>query len=135
MVVPESVAEMCQPRRAAALVHDAQVGILAHVRDRAGVLSQIRRVIDAARDAGVPVVHVRHVSVQPHMGVGALRTAMAWQRVERADHVQSSLPPDASHSQLVEELRPAAGEPLLDKLAMSASLGAHRSSSCCATAA
>ena len=80
--------------------------------------------IDAARDAGVPIVYVRHVSVPPsHMGVGALRTAMAWQRVERADQVQSSFPPDASHSQLVEELRPAAGEPVLDKLAMSAFVG------------
>ncbi len=29
--VPESVAEMCQRRRAALLVHDAKVGILAHV--------------------------------------------------------------------------------------------------------
>ena len=124
MAVPESVAEMCQPVRTAVLVYDAQVGILAHVRDRAAVLSQIRRVIDAARGAGVPVVYVRHVSVPPtHMGVGALRTAMAWQRVERAEQVQSSFPPDASQSQLVEELQPAAGEPVFDKLAMSAFVG------------
>jgi biuret amidohydrolase len=124
MAVPESVAEMCQPDRAAVLVYDAQVGILAHVRDRAVVLSQIRRVIDTARDAGVPVVYVRHVSVPPsHMGVGALRTAMAWQRIARADQVQSSFPPDASHSQLVEDLKPAAGEPVFDKLAMSAFVG------------
>jgi biuret amidohydrolase len=124
MAVPESVAEMCQPGRAAVLVYDAQVGILAHVRHRAVVLSQIRRVIDAARATQVPVVYVRHVSVPPsHMGVGALRTAMAWQRVERAEQVQSPFPPDASHSQLVEELGPTAGEPVLDKLGMSAFVG------------
>jgi biuret amidohydrolase len=124
MTVPESVAEMCQPVRAAVLVYDAQVGILAHVRDRDVVLANIRGVIDAARGAGVPVVYVRHVSVPPsHMGVGALRTAMAWQRVDRADQVQSSFPPDASHSQLVEELKPATGEPVLEKLAMSAFVG------------
>ena len=93
MAVPESVAEMCQIPRVAVLVYDAQVGILAHIRDGAVVLTQIRTVVDAARGAGVPVVYVRHVSVPPsHMGVGALRTAMAWQRVERAEDVQSSFP-------------------------------------------
>jgi nicotinamidase-related amidase len=124
IAVPESVAEMCQPVRAAVLVYDAQVGIVAHVRDRASVLSRIRTVIDTARRAGVTVVYVRHVSVPPsHMGVGALRTAMAWQRVERAQDVQSSFPPDASGTQLVDDLAPAAGEPVFDKLGMSAFVG------------
>ena len=124
MAVPESVAEMCQIPRVAVLVYDAQVGILAHIRDPAVVLTQIRTVVDAARGAGVPVVYVRHVSVPPsHMGVGALRTAMAWQRVERAEDVRSSFPPDASHAQLVDELKPAAGEPVFDKLGMSAFVG------------
>ena len=124
MAVPESVAEMCRPGRAAVLVYDAQVGILAHIRHRAVVLSQIRSVIDTARGAAVPVVYVRHVSVPPsHMGVGALRTAMAWQRVERAEDVQSSFPPDADRTQLVDDLKPAAGEPVFDKLTMSAFVG------------
>lgn len=122
--VPETVSEMCQPQRAAVLVYDAQVGILAHVLDHDTVLAQARRVVDAARNAGVLVVYVRHVSVPPsHMGVGALRTAMAWQRVERAADVRSAFPHDASHAQLVEELRPTAGEPVFDKLAMSAFVG------------
>ena len=124
MDVPESVAEMCQPSRAAVLVYDAQVGILAHVRDRGFVLTQIRRVVEAARGAGVPVLYVRHVSVPPsHMGIGALRTAMAWQRVERIEDVRSTFPPDASHAQLVDELKPEAGEPVFDKLGMSAFVG------------
>ena len=124
MAVPESMAEMCHPARAGVLVYDAQVGILAHVRDPATVLTQIRRVVDAARSAGVPVVYVRHVSVPPsHMGVGALRTAMAWQRVVRAEDVRSSFPHDATHTQLVDELKPAGGEPVFDKLGMSAFVG------------
>ena len=135
MAVPESVAEMCQPARAAVLVYDAQVGILPHVRSRAVVLSQMRRVIDAARGAAVPVLYVRHVSVPPsHMGVGALRTAMAWQRVERAEQVQSSFPPDASHTQLIEELKPAVGEPVFDNWRCRRS-SARRWRSCCATGA
>jgi nicotinamidase-related amidase len=122
--VPESVAEMCQPPRVAVLVYDAQVGILPHVGDWDLVLTQIRSVVEAARGAGVPVLYVRHVSVPPsHMGVGALRTAMAWQRVERAEDVKSSFPHDASHTQLVDELKPEAGEPVFDKLGMSAFVG------------
>jgi nicotinamidase-related amidase len=124
MAVPEPVAEMCQPSRAAVLVYDAQVGILAHVRDRAAVLTQIGRVVEAARRSLVPVVYVRHVSVPPsHMGVAALRTAMAWQRVARAEDVRSSFPHDASATQLVDELEPVAGEPVFDKLGMSAFVG------------
>jgi biuret amidohydrolase len=124
MEVPESVAEMCQPQRAAVLVYDAQVGILAHVRDGTAVLRRIRSVVDAARRGGAPVVYVRHVSVPPsHMGVGALRTAMAWQRLERAEEVQSPFPSEASHAQLVDELKPESGEPVFDKLGMSAFVG------------
>jgi nicotinamidase-related amidase len=124
MDVPDTVAEMCQPARAAVLVYDAQVGILAYVRDRDVVVSQIRAVVDAARAAGVPVVYVRHVSVPPsHMGVGALRTAMAWQRLTRAQDVRSAFPPDASDTQLVDDLKPTAGEPVFEKLGMSAFVG------------
>jgi len=84
MAIPETVAEMCRPGRVAVLVYDAQVGIVAHIRDRDLVLKRIASVVEAARGVGVPVFYVRHVSVPPsHMGIGALRTAMAWQRVER----------------------------------------------------
>lgn len=122
--VPESVVEMCQARRAAVLVYDAQVGILAHVLDASAVMGRIRIVVEAARRGGSPVVFVRHVSVPPsHMGVGALRTAMAWQRLDRAEDVRSAFPVDASHTRLVDELQPEGGEPVFDKLGMSAFVG------------
>ena len=122
--VPESVAEMCRPGAAAVLVYDAQVGILGAVRDRAGLTERIAAVLAAARGAGVPVFYVRHVSLPPtHMGVAALRTAMAWQRTERADAVTASFPPDAAHTQVDPALAPADGEPVFDKLGMSALVG------------
>ena len=122
--VPESVAEMCKPPRAAVLVYDAQVGIFAHVRQSTQVLAQIGTVVGAARRAGIPVVYVRHVSVPPsHMGVAALRTAMAWQRVDQAKDVRWAFPPTSAHAQLVEELAPDSGEPVFDKLGMSAFVG------------
>lgn len=122
--VPETVAEMCSPATTGVLVYDVQVGILAHVRDRDGVVERIRSVLAAARAAGVPVIYVRHVSVPPaQMGVAALRTAMAWQRTERAEQVRSAFPPGAAHTQLINELAPEGGEPVFDKLGMSAFVG------------
>ncbi|MBO0744912.1 MAG: isochorismatase family protein, partial [Candidatus Dormibacteraeota bacterium] len=111
MAVPETVPEMCRRDLAAVLVYDAQVGILQHIRDRDQVVSRMRLVLDAARGAGAPVFYVRHVSLPPsHLGVGALRTAMAWQRLADARKVISAFPPEAPASQLVGELSPRDGE-------------------------
>ena len=122
--VPDTVAEMCRPDAAAVLVYDAQVGILPHVQDGEVLVGRIRRVVEAARTAGVPVFWCRHVSLPTsHLGVAGIRTAMAWQRQERADAVVSPFPPDAPQTQVVAELAPADGEPVFDKLGMSALVG------------
>jgi nicotinamidase-related amidase len=122
--VPDTVAEMCRPGAAAVLVYDAQAGILPHVLDRDGLVGRIGQVLDAARAAGVPVFYCRHVSLPPtHLGVGALRTAMAWQRQDDAGAVVSAFPPDGAQTALVDELAPVAGEPVFDKLGMSAFVG------------
>ena len=122
--VTDSVAEMCRPAAACVLVYDAQDGNLPHVKDGEALVGRIREVVDAARGAGVPVFYVRHVSLPPtHLGVGALRTAMAWQRKDRAQDVTTAFPPDAPHTAIVDELAPVAGEPVFDKLGMSALVG------------
>jgi nicotinamidase-related amidase len=124
MAVPDTVAEMCRPTTSAVLVYDAQVGILAHVQDRERLVERIGTVVQAARTSGVPVLYVRHVSLPPtHLGVAALRTAMAWQRVGEAAAVTAPFPPDAPHTQIAGELAPVDGEPVLDKLGMSAFVG------------
>ena len=48
---------------------------------------------------------------------------MAWQRQEQADAVISPFPPDAAQTAIVDELAPAPGEPVFDKLGMSALVG------------
>ena len=122
--VPDTVAKMCRPGASAVLVYDAQVGILPHVKDGEALVGRIREVVDAARAAAVPVFYVRHVSLPPtHLGVGALRTAMAWQRKDRAEDVTAAFPPDAPHTAIVDELAPVDGEPVFDKLGMSALVG------------
>ncbi len=124
MTVPETVPEMCRRDVAAVLVYDAQVGILQHVRDRAQVIGRMRLVLEAAREVAAPVFYARHISLPPsHMGVAALRTAMAWQRLTDATRVTSAFPPDAPASQLDPELGPRDGEPVFEKLGMSAFVG------------
>jgi biuret amidohydrolase len=122
--VPDTVAEMCRPGAAAVLVYDAQAGILPHVQDGEALVGRIRQVVEAARAADVPVFWCRHVSLPTsHLGVAGVRTAMAWQRQERADAVVSPFPPDAPQTAIVDELAPAPGEPVFDKLGMSALVG------------
>jgi nicotinamidase-related amidase len=124
MAIPDTVAEMCRPGASAVLVYDAQHGILAHVRDRDHLVERIDDVIQAARAAAVPVFYVRHVSLPPsHMGVGALRTAMAWQRITMATEVKTAFPPEAADTQIVSELAPRDCEPVFEKLGMSAMVG------------
>ena len=124
MAVPETVPEMCRRDVAGVLVYDAQVGILRHIQDRAQVVARMRTVVHAAREVGVPVFYVRHLSLPAsHMGVAALRTAMAWQRLTDATQVTSAFPPDAPDSQLDGELGPRDGEPVFDKFGMSAFVG------------
>lgn len=122
--VPETLTEMCAAGTSAVLVYDAQVGILAHVRERETLTARTGEVLTAARAAGVPVLYVRHVSLPPsHLGVAGLRTAMAWQRVPQAADVVAPFPPAAPQTQLVAELAPVGAEPVFDKLGMSAFVG------------
>lgn len=124
MQIPDTVAEMCRPGATAVLVYDAQEGILAHVRDREQLVERTGEVLQAARAAGVPVFYVKHVSLPPsHLGVGGLRTAMAWQRLTNAAEVTTAFPPDAAHAQIVSELAPKDGEPVYEKHGMSALIG------------
>jgi nicotinamidase-related amidase len=122
--VPETVAEMCRSSRSSVLVYDAQVGIYQHVRERDQVVERTGQILSVARELDVPVFYVRHVSLPPsHLGAAALKTAMAWQRTDKATEVTQAFPPGAEHSQLMPELAPVGAEPVFDKLGMSAFVG------------
>ncbi len=122
--IPESVEEACLPGRVALLVYDMQDGIAEHIRDRPQIVKRVATLLAAARAARVPVLYVRHVSLPNEMsGVAALRTAMAWQRVGGVTDVRSLFPPDAPQTQILPEVAPRNGEPVFDKLGMSAFVG------------
>lgn len=122
--IPESAEEACRPGQLAVLVYDMQEGILGHVQDREALVARVGEVLAAARDGGVPIVYVRHVSVPVEaMGVAALRNAMSWQRAERVEDVRSPFPPGAPHAQIAPEVAPGPADAVFDKLGMSAFVG------------
>jgi nicotinamidase-related amidase len=122
--IPETLAEVCDPRRAALLVYDMQVGIVPHVREPEELVARVVQVIEAARSAGVRVVFSRHMSLPNELaGVFQLRTAMSWQRAARAEDVKPLFLPGESAFELVPEMEPRPDEAVLDKLAMSLFVG------------
>ncbi|MBV9919482.1 MAG: cysteine hydrolase [Pseudonocardia sp.] len=119
--IPRTLQEACHPARTALVVYDMQVGVVGQIADGAEVTRQVVRLVTAARAGGFRVVYLRHMFPPPAMsGVAALRTAMAWQRVESVSEVRPFLTRDAPGFALVPELQPTPDELVLDKITMSA---------------
>lgn len=119
--VPQTLKEACNPRRLALLVYDMQVGVLRQIQDSAAVTANVVEVLRAAREAGVRVFFLRHMSLPKElMGVFQLRMAMAWQRVSSVEEVHPWFPRDSPGFQLVPEVTPLASEAVFDKITMSA---------------
>lgn len=122
--IPQTLDEVCDPRRTALLVYDMQVGILDQLPDAAEVVAGVATVLGAARNAGIRTFFTRHMSLPNEVaGVSQLRTAMAWQRVDRASQVLPSFPPDSPQFGLVPEVAPRPCEAVFDKITMSAFVG------------
>jgi nicotinamidase-related amidase len=122
--IPETLEEVCRPERLALLVYDMQVGIVRHLPEADAFVARVVRVIEAARRAGVRVIFARHMTLPNELaGVFQLRTAMAWQRVNRVQDVTPLFTRDAPDFELVPELTPLPSEAVFDKLAMSMFVG------------
>jgi biuret amidohydrolase len=118
--VPRTLEDVCDPRRLALLVYDMQVGIVEHVPNPQATIAKVQSVLSAAREAGVRTFFSRHMSLPRElMGVSQLRTAMAWQRVNRVADTRSLFLRDSRDFQLIPELQPLPSEAIFDKLAMS----------------
>src|SRR5215475_8748937 len=119
--IPQTLTEVCDPRRVALLVYDMQVGILSQIRNADEITRQVLKVLTAARDAGVRVFYSRHLSLPKElMGMFQFRMAMAWQRVDSPDRVNPWFLRDTPEFQIVPELSPLPTEGVFDKLTMSA---------------
>jgi nicotinamidase-related amidase len=119
--IPQTLEEVCDPRRVALLVYDMQVGILSQIKNADKVTSEVLKVLTAARDACVRVFFSRHLSLPKElMGMFQFRVAMAWQRVDSPDQVNPWFLRDSPGFQIVPELSPLPTEGVFDKLTMSA---------------
>jgi nicotinamidase-related amidase len=119
--IPQTLEEVCDPRRIALLVYDMQVGVLSQIKNADEVTRQVLKVLTAARDAGVRVFFSRHLSLPKElMGMSQFRMAMAWQRTDSPEQIRPWFVRDAPAFQITPDLLPRSSEGVFDKLAMSA---------------
>ena len=122
--IPETLEDICNPRRMALLVYDMQAGIVAQALNRAPVIENVVSVVEAARRGGYRIFFSRHISL-PNQAAGAaqLRTAMTWQRKDRAEDTKPSFPRNSPQTQIIPDVAPLDSEAVFDKLGMSFFVG------------
>jgi biuret amidohydrolase len=53
--IPETLADMCDPRTMAIVVYDMQIGVVGQIKNGPGITSKVGEVISAARTGGCRV--------------------------------------------------------------------------------
>jgi nicotinamidase-related amidase len=121
LAVPQTLEEACDPQCLALIVYDMQVGILRQIENAATIKTAVAEVLQAAREVGVRVFFLRHLSLPKElMGVFQFRMAMAWQRASTIAAVEPWFLRDSAGFQLTPELAPRPSEAIFDKITMSA---------------
>jgi nicotinamidase-related amidase len=122
--IPVSREGVCHPDCMALLVYDMQVGIVRQALNAQQVTSNVVSVVTAARQGGYHIFFSRHLSLPNQAaGVSQLRTAMAWQRKDRAEETKPGFPRDPPQAQIIPEVMPLESEVILEKLGMSFFVG------------
>jgi nicotinamidase-related amidase len=122
--IPITLAEVCHPQRTAVLIYDMQAGIVSQISDGPKVVGKVGAVLQAAREGGYRVFFTRHMCLPNEVaGVTQLRTAMAWQHLDRVESVKPPFLRDTPGFQIVSELAPLPSEGVIDKITMSAFVG------------
>jgi nicotinamidase-related amidase len=87
--IPQTLEDLCDPKRLALVVYDMQVGIVKQVENGQQITGKVVQVLEAARKAKIRVFFTRHMSLPKElMGVSQFRMAMAWQRVKSPSEVK-----------------------------------------------
>jgi biuret amidohydrolase len=119
--IPQTLDDLCDPKRLALIVYDMQVGIVNQIANGPEITEKVVQVLSAARKKGIRVIFTRHMSLPKElMGVSQFRMAMAWQRVKSPDEIKPWFLRDAPGFHLIPEMNPQPSEAIFDKLAMSA---------------
>lgn len=124
--IPGALDEIISPRNTALIVYDMQIGIVTQIKNGQEITQRVRRVLDAARSAGVRIFFTRHLSLPKElMGAFQSRTAMAWQRVDSMEKVKPMFLRDSPGFQVIPELNHLPSEGIVDKITMSAFEGTY----------
>jgi len=119
--IPQTLEDICDPKRLALIVYDMQVGIVKQIENGQQITDRVAQVLTAARTAGIRVIFTRHMSLPKElMGVSQFRMAMAWQRVKSPEQVKPWFLRDAPGFHLIPEMNPQPSEAIFDKISMSA---------------
>jgi len=122
--IPQTLEDVCDPKRLALIVYDMQVGIVNQIGNGAEITARVLQVLEAARAARIRVFFTRHMSLPNELaGVSQLRMAMAWQKVKSVDQVKPWFLRDSPGFHLIPEMNPLPSEAIFDKIAMSAFAG------------
>ncbi|MBV8708250.1 MAG: cysteine hydrolase [Acidobacteriaceae bacterium] len=112
---------MCDPRTMALIVYDMQIGILRQIRNGPEIISNVIEVVQAARNGGYRVFFTRYMTLPKEVaGVAQLRMAMAWQRIDSPENIQTAFHRDSPGFQLIPELPALPTEAVFDRITMSA---------------
>jgi nicotinamidase-related amidase len=126
LLIPEALADLCDPARTAIIIYDMQRGIVPQVSTGPQLVDGCRALLTRARPAGFRIFYTRHISLPNRAaGVAQLRRAMIWQRVDEAVGTQPAFLPDSASAQIVAELCPQQGDVIIDKITMSAFEGTY----------
>jgi nicotinamidase-related amidase len=110
--------------RTALLVYDMQRGIAKQISDAERVIAACKTAIDAARRVGMRIAYSKHMSLpRAWLGSTQLRTAMAWQRVQKPEEVKSWFVRGSEAAEIVPELAPSDDDLVVEKFSMSALTG------------
>jgi biuret amidohydrolase len=110
--------------RTALLVYDMQRGIAKQISDAERVIAACKTAIDAARRVGMRIAYSKHMSLpRAWLGSTQLRTAMAWQRVQKPEEVKSWFVRGSEAAEIVSELAPSDDDLVVEKFSMSALTG------------
>jgi len=119
--IPESLEEICAPSRAALLVYDLQVGIVAQIAGGDVVVDRVATLVRSARAAGLRIVYSRYYNVPlAWSGLGRLRMSKTWQHVQAASELKQALSQGSPEVQIVDAVAPHPQDVVLDRVAMSA---------------
>ena len=60
--IPQTLTDVCDPKRLALVVYDMQIGIVRQVKGADVIVQRVAQVLEAARSAGIRVFFMRHMS-------------------------------------------------------------------------